>query len=318
MKTDNNQYKKHPSNFSYFSMKECVFDCPEAENKISFQAEKKARQELNQMEAKGLNADDLTYFVYRNYKAFGLEIMDEDARYNFILDLRSVMEKICRDYNPEESQLFHYLKCCIKLRQRNENRKLARIAAKESAVMFDSGNDLIIKETADPYQSFYTQIEKETFAIPKNLDEKTIKRLPSLALKSSWYLTDEIIEKLCIICSLEKEKFIKIVEKLNQKIEKRIMYTEKYSRQLISVYSKQLSYQYELQKLTCDNSPYKTGLKKRLKNRMKTWKKFDLYKKGLRISTPVQLIAEALNRPVNEIENDLRYFKRNIEKFMHS
>ena len=318
MKTNKNQKEKHPENFTYANPEDDFSNSDEKSPLVKRQLEKKARYELGLLEKKGLNAKDLTYYVYRNYAAFNLAGMDEDVRSNFILNLFSLMEKICQNYNPKTSQLYGYLQCCVKRRRQSENKKLAKLTAQESMILFDSGTMLNLPYENDRYRSFYAPKDEEAFSIPTQIDEKTIQHLPVLALKSSWYLTDDIIDKLCKICNLNKENFIKIVEILNSKIEKRITYIENCSQKLVAMYSRQVCSQYELQKMDNYDSQYKRQLQKKQQNRYRKWKNYDFYKSKIRISTPIQLIADVLNRPITEIRNDLRYFKRNQSKFFQN
>lgn len=316
MKTEKTNYQKHPANFSYLENDEEIFNFKKSKNIAQSKIEAKAKEELEKMEKNGLNPQDLMYFIYNNFQAFKLSSMEEDIRYDFILSMHSFLDKICQTYNPNTSQLFNYLQCCINRRRQSENKKLAKIGAKENMLLFDSGISLNLLSKRDRYQTFFNETEEENFKIPKNLDEKTIQRLPTLALKSSWYLNDIIIEKLCKLCSLNKENFIKTVEKLNEKLEKRIEHKEKNCKYLAALYSRHLSYQYEMRNLEGEQSAYKEILQKRLNRGFEIWEKYSSYKKRNRISTPVALIAEVLNRPIEEIKNDLRYFQRHRKKFL--
>lgn len=179
-------------------------------------------------------------FVAKNYPIYGLHKYDEDFRQDIILTLIEKGPKLLQMYNADYGDFFtfiyYYISTLINSRIKNRimNKMKDNLAIEESIRSFDE------KE----YD--YHRIDFKNFDIPKapfarktiSPDElqqaiKTLslkhqdKKVIILALKSSYYLTDSQIQKICKIYKIKPDYFYSMIQHCKDSIEKRTNKREK-------------------------------------------------------------------------------------------
>lgn len=168
---------------------------------------------------------EICSFVARNYPVYGLHKHDEDFRQDILLNLIERGPHIIQLFNPELGDFFTFLYCYICSLINTNLKKLALESIREK---------LNVEECINQYEDKvikYNRIDYKSFDIPKApLTRKTIKaeelqevmkelssnhkdkKLLILAIKSSYYLTDEQIKKICSIYKIKKDSFYTLVQ----------------------------------------------------------------------------------------------------------
>lgn len=231
-------------------------------------------QELSTKQA----VDLIATFVSLNYPVFGLHHFDEDFREEIILHIIERGESIIKKYNKLQGDFFNYLYCCIKSTTRTLIRTKAKKKIMESVVFSEQINNLEEKE----YK--YSHINYNCFDTPKvpyaqtkitpeelrtaftNINKD--KSILILAMKSSFYLTDQQINKICDYYNLNKKEFYKTIDYyrlslMNKSIRKQTLLTRRNN-----AYYNHKKYEKQLEILkNCDFSEDKINLKNHLLNK---------------------------------------------------
>lgn len=188
--------------------------------------------------------DKICCFVADNYPVYGLHKYDEDFRQDILLDLLERGSHILHLFNPRFGDFFTFLYCYISSLVNTKVKKKITNTMKEK---------LNIQESIDAFDeksSKYHRIDFDTVNLPKvpfaakNISGEELKqalkilsskqkdkKIIVLALKSSFYLTDEQIERICKFYDLKPEYFYSMVqhckETLYSKNDKRKKYMER-------------------------------------------------------------------------------------------
>lgn len=168
---------------------------------------------------------NISCFVVKNYPVFGLQKYDEDFRQNILLKLVEKGSHILRLYNPESGDFFTFLYCYICTLINSEIKKIAAEKIKEKLNI----NECILEFEDTAFK--YTQIDYKSLELPKvpyackKIDPKEFqqtinslslnqndKAILILALKSSFFLTDEQIRRICRIYNINKEYFYNLIQ----------------------------------------------------------------------------------------------------------
>ena len=182
---------------------------------------KLADGEIDQQEA----INQICGFVMQNFPLFGLHKFDEDSRQEILLGIIEKGKHICSVYNPKIGDFFTFFYChvCSIIN--------TLIKKNTSNYIQNKLNMIECINTVNEKQLKYHRIDFQNFEISKapiarrqlspselqqalkdlQLDAKD-KRIIILALKSSYYLTDEQIEKLCRIYKIKTEAFYNMVQ----------------------------------------------------------------------------------------------------------
>ena len=188
--------------------------------------------------------DKICCYVAENYPIYGLHKYDEDFRQDIILNLLERASHILHLFNPKFGDFFTFLYCYVSSLINTKVKKMLTDSMKER---------LNIQESIDSFEektSSYHRIDFTNFDLPKapyaaksisseelqqafkSLSSKQKdKKIIVLALKSSFYITDEQIERICKIYDLKPDYFYSMIEKcketLYSKNDKRKLYIER-------------------------------------------------------------------------------------------
>lgn len=177
-------------------------------------------------------------FIMKNAPVFGLQKYDEDLRQDILLDLVERGHHIIHLYNPELGDFFTFIYCFICTLINTRIKKYALLSMRDKLNYEESILNYEEKEVQ------YTQIDYKSFELPKvpyshkKLDPADLQKMVQelslnhhekkviiLALKSSYYLTDDQIQRICKIYHIKKECFYTLVQhcknSLSKKSEKR-------------------------------------------------------------------------------------------------
>ena len=176
----------------------------------------------------------ISCFVVRNYPVFGLHKHDEDFRQNILLEIVEKGPHILRLYNPKLGDFFTFFYCYICTLINTEVKKNATDKIREKLNIHEcmiEFEDKIYKYTQIDYKSL--ELPKVPFAC-KKIDPKEFQQMISsmslnqndkailiLALKSSFYLTDEQINRICQIYKIKKDYFYNLIQYCKNSIGKR-------------------------------------------------------------------------------------------------
>ena len=190
-------------------------------------------QELNRLPEKYLAGEIsqkqlinlIACFVAENYPVYGLHKYDEDFRQDIILYLIEKGPHLLHIYNPEFGDFFTFLYCYISTLINTKIKNCVMNNMKEKLTFEESVRSL--DEKAQKYHKIdykNFEVQKAPFAhkkitpeelhdAVKELSQKqTDKKVIILALKSSYYLTDEQIQRICSIYHIDQEHFYNMVQ----------------------------------------------------------------------------------------------------------
>lgn len=172
-------------------------------------------------------------FVLKNYPMFKLHKYDEDFRSEIYIYILEHGEQLLRNYNSEVCCFQKYLYYYIVSLTHTKIKSLAKFSIKES-ISYEE-NIEHIEERVEQYDKLnfsFMETPKAPYA-PKVSSQDTItalerlkksnndKTILVLALKSSYYLTDDLIEKVCKIYNLDKEFFCDIIQQFRESVLKK-------------------------------------------------------------------------------------------------
>ena len=186
----------------------------------------------------------ITVFVTRNYPIYGLQKYDEDFRQDILLGLLEKGAHILHLYNPDYGDFFTFLYCYI----------CTLINSRIKEFMLDSIKEKVnYEELVQQYEEKeikYHKIDYKSLEIPKvpfaqkQLSpedfQKAIKNISPtgddrkvliLALKSSYYLTDHQIKKLCRMYKINPDDFYRMIQYCKNSLQKRYSRVDKAQQQ---------------------------------------------------------------------------------------
>lgn len=184
--------------------------------------------------------NEICSFVSRNYPIYGLHKFDEDFRQDIFLNLLERGTHILRLFNPKFGDFFTFLFCYVsslintKVKNKIMNNMREKIGIEECIDTFDEKQ---IKYHRIDFKNF--EIPKAPYAgntiPPQELREalKTLafrqkdKKVIVLALKSSYYLTDEQIQRICKYYDINPEYFYSMIQHCKESL-----VNKKYKREI--------------------------------------------------------------------------------------
>jgi len=178
-------------------------------------------------------------FIVCNYRVFNLQLYDEDFREEIILIVLEKGITIFDNYKPELGDFFTYLYSYIyniasTLKKKHAKTKLEENITeieiirdyKDSCYQIPEPSYKTLQDNTIPFKSskkITPQELREGLYFPEN--SKIEKTILSLAIKSSFYLDDEMVSKICSVIGVDKYHFTRLIEyykmELVRKIEKR-------------------------------------------------------------------------------------------------
>lgn len=175
----------------------------------------------------------LAEYISTNYYIFGLSIYDEDFREEILLQFLEKGTVVFQKFNPALGDFFTYLYSYITNLASSVKKKNAKEKLENDITELElkrSYHDSY--ENANNHNSFFSDIHipysskkltaqelKEGLFFPE--DSKIEKAVLSLALKSSYYLTDDHIKKISAITGLSIEYLTKLFDYFNKDLERK-------------------------------------------------------------------------------------------------
>ena len=156
---------------------------------------KTVSEQLEEMEKTKLDPKELMFFIYENYEHFFLNFFEEDERYDFILSLLPLLERISTSFDRRKASLEQYLSFLIKHYKLSWQRESVKNLIKEELVENEyklSLSDGLVHED----EAFFDAGGAEMKA---DMPERLKQVLPLLAYKASAYVTREQIQKIARI-----------------------------------------------------------------------------------------------------------------------
>lgn len=273
-------------------------------------------------------------FVAQNYPIYGLHKYDEDFRQDIILRLLERGSHVLHLFNPKFGDFFTFLYCYVSTLINTRLKTLGMISIREKLTFEESINTLDDKETK------YHRIDFTNFEEPKApLAQRKItpeelqsavkdltlrhkdKKVFILALKSSYYLTDEQIQRICKLYGFKPEYFYNMVQQCKDSLETKSIRREKakerrnfayyhhkrYSRILRDLEEEEtMEHKYLLQR------KYESRQKKHLQN----WNRLNqAFEKGLLYLRPTnKTVANLMGICERQVNYYINCAKKEIEK----
>ena len=178
--------------------------------------------------------DQICQFVMKNYPLFGLQKFDEDCRQEIMLGIIERGIHIVSVFNPEIGDFFTFFYCHVcsiintLIKKNNSSYMQDKLNIIESV---NTINEKLNEYYKIDYENFEikkaplarqhlsaTQLQQALKALQLSSDDK---KIIILALKSSYYLTDEQIDKLCKVYNIKTEDFYSLVQYCKNSIQKK-------------------------------------------------------------------------------------------------
>lgn len=199
----------------------------------------------------------LSIFILKNKALFGLHIKDEDFCSDVILDFLERAGESFKSFNPSFGTFSTYLFCILKsitstkIKQKANRNIIEYYNISECINNYDSEveayENINYKDLERPkipynykkipHKDFQLACKCDTYRIKKILNDKEyssiqqkIQKLPPklinniilvLALKSSYYLTDNQIDKICYIFNIRRDLLHGVIQELKNTMENR-------------------------------------------------------------------------------------------------
>lgn len=192
--------------------------------------QKLADGELSQKEV----IDVLCSFVNQNCPLFGLQKYDEDLRQEILLGIIEKGIHIISVYNPQVGDFFTFFYCHVcsiintLLKRNNSSYLQDKLNMVEGINFVNEKESKYHKITMDNFEVSKAPLKRKELSplqLQKAFKELQLnahdKKIIILALKSSYYLTDEQIERLCKLYKIDPEHFYNMVQYCKDSIQKK-------------------------------------------------------------------------------------------------
>lgn len=231
---------------------------------------------------------NLAVFILQNPGIFGLQLKDEDFLSEVVTRFLEKDRMVFENFNPDYGSFFTYFFCYMKSIIVNCNRSRAVTYTKENHYVHES--ILNYENTLEAYSKIdYEKIESpkipfryekvsveefqlacknETYQLTpvpveiknnktplgKKINQLTFPKLERLilvlALKSSYYLTDEQIVKISRMCNIDEYIFRDAIYSLNRTLEERIFKQRDFVQRRNHAYYLRKKYETQLENIT--------------------------------------------------------------------
>lgn len=245
--------------------------------------------EMSQQEAVNM----ICSFIIKNYRVFNLQKFDEDFRSDLVISFLENGCKFLNSFNPDIGDFFTFLYCYINSMVNTKIRSIAQKKLKESVTVSESINNFEDKEYSySKITHHISEIPKAPYSYsPPNINElKKIfekinqenkdKKILVLAIKSSFYLSDSQILKVCNLYNINKEDFYKTIQYFKNQLLPKIDKRSKAIERRNFAYYHQKRYNLQLEKLN-EKEIYKhsnelsSNLKYKQKKHENNWKRMN-------------------------------------------
>lgn len=255
-------------------------------------------------------------FVALNYKLFGMEKFDEDFKSDVVLKFLEKCPDLLHMYNPEQGDFFGLLYFFVKTIVHTELKTASRKTFNEK-IFLETSVENYSEDLAKNFKISHNDLEAKEFPENYVIDQSTsnLRKVFSnlkqskdraniiLALKSAFYLDDQIIDEICRIYNLNKIEFTDILQICkNQQLSKIERNQKNISRRNCAYffhkkYSSQINGYNKSDSEEINSTRYQMHLQSRNETQTDRWQKQN---KNLRsskvfIRTSNKLIADILN-----------------------
>ena len=178
--------------------------------------------------------DIICRFVIKNYPVFGLHKYDEDFRQDIMIGLIEKSPQLLQIFNPNYGDFFTFIYCYISTLINSKIKKCIMTSIREKINVEECILNMDEKQHNYHKIDFNTlEYSKVPFAQKKISPEefqaaiKEIslkhqdKKILILALKSSYYLTDEQIERISKLYGIKPEYFYSMIQHCKETIDKK-------------------------------------------------------------------------------------------------
>ena len=271
-------------------------------------------------------------FITNNYRVFGLQKYDEDFRSDIILKLLERGERILDLYHPEYGNFFCFLHTYIKsvvstrlkaLYKENLTKNIQLeeygFVTEERMVNYQKLELCTHEERKVPYAPKKIPPEELITTLQQSAEDKTDKKLLVLALKSSFYITDSQIEKVCAYYDIKPSFFYQIIQFCKDSVFRRKQRREIFQERRNFAYYHHKRYKKMLDNL--DGEDIETVLKRmKFQNleqkHLNNWKKLNAsFEKGLLQLRPTnKTIAELLGICERQVTYCLNCVRKEVER----
>lgn len=278
----------------------------------------------------------ISVFICNNYKVFNLQKYDEDFRSEIVMYFLEHGEHILENYNPQLGDLFTYLYTYISSLTFTKKRTLAKQRITESVTYLECQNQysekeynyakltpVEITEPKIPYALNKTTQEELKKIFEKIRTDNSDKKILVLALKSSFYISDNQIKRVCKIYNLKTDDFYKTIQYLKETLSEKIVKRQKELERRNTAYYHHRKYERQISKLEedniYDNEQLLLQLNRKEIKHTKNWRRINnKFSKGyLYLRPSAKSIAEILGiceRQVNYIVNSAKNLFENNDK----
>ena len=273
-------------------------------------------------------------FVIHNYPVFGLQKYDEDFRQDVILMFIERSHRIIHNFNPAFGDFFTFLYCymCTIINTLIKKRMLQTMKDKINI------QECILE--LDQKEEEYHRIDFKNFELPKApfappkipvaelqqtfkdlaLKHKD-KKIIVLALKSSYYLTDEQIKRICNLSGIKKEYFYKLIQNCKESLDIKSGRREKAEERRNFAYYHHKRYKIMVENLAEETYPKSMELKKEKYTSMeekhrRNWKRLNkAFEKGHIYLRPTnRTIACLMGICERQVNYYIKCAKKELEK----
>ena len=277
-------------------------------------------------------------FICQNYRVFNLHKYDEDFRSELFVFFLEKGERLFASYKPELGDFFTFLYCFIdslilcKIRSRSYNYLKEKViiedaasSLEEKAYRYHKTNYNYLSQPKPPY-SYSPASAEELKKIFRSLkDEQTDKKILILAMKSSYYVTDEQIQKLSQLYKIDIKYIYQLIEYCRNSIIPKADKKRKLEEIRNYNYYHTKRCQKELSKLDNDDKSSETEkLKKQILYKMNrhhhNWEKSNdkLMNGVLYLRTKTKIIADILDICERQVNYYINCAKRESKKAVNA
>lgn len=273
-------------------------------------------------------------FIIKNYPVFGLHRYDEDFRSEIILAFLERGEHILSLYNPRAGDFFTFIYCYLNTLANSKRKVKAKNSVSEIVVNEELKKS--VEEKAYKYTSInysHTDMPKAPYAykpVPAEELKKALKELSDcnadkkilvLALKSSFYLTDEQIDRICRLYKLNKNHFYELIQLCKNSIQKKSDKRWKIQERRNSAYYHHQRYKTIINKLSQDDISFENNIlisrisKKQMKCK-RQWSKLNhSFEKGFMKLRPTnKTVASLLGICERQVSYYINCAKKEVER----
>ena len=276
--------------------------------------------------------DIICSFVINNYPVFGLQKYDEDFRADLILKILERGEHILELYQPGNGNFFCFLHTYVKtiintkrkaLYKENLTRKIHMeeyyFDTEEKMAAYQKLKPITVKEKKAPYAPITVPHDELCSTLRKIASGKSDKTLLVLAMKSSFYITDPQVQKVCSYYHIKPVLFYQIIQFLKDSVLKRKRRREILQERRNFAYYHHKRYRKMLASLDADfrNTELKRLRYTTLEHKHRdNWKKLNAsFEKGILNLRPTnKIIAEMLGICERQVTYCLNCARKEVEK----